>query len=115
MAKGVAAALHQHLAEDGWAVPEQSTRAFQVHRDDGLTMNVVTLERVRWPLASTRIARAVLTLVRGMSDPETLHALAIGEADLPTVLTVPGRVWMLLGVRVYVVDAHGGVHRQVIV
>ena len=30
------------------------------------------------------------------------------------MLTVPGRVWMMLGVRVYAVEPDGSVHQQVI-
>ena len=115
MAEGVAAALRQHLAEDGWVGTDDEGSAFTVHRDDGATMRVVTVEQARTTWGRSRsFDRALRTLLCGMRDPEELHALALATRDLPTVLAVPGRVWMLLGVRVYAVEPGGAVHQQVI-
>ena len=114
MARGVAAALRQHLAGDGWVGADDGGNAYQVHRDE-VTMHVVAVEQARTARGRSRsIDRAVRTLLSGMRDPEELHALALASRDLPTVLTVPGRVWMMLGVRVYAVEPGGSVHQQVI-
>lgn len=117
MARGVAAALRQHLAEDGWVEIEQVGGAIRFHRDDGLTLRAVVVEhpRARRLRRSGRLDHAILTLLRGMRDPGDLHALALPARDLPSVLTVPGRVWMLLGVRVLTVTPDGAVRLQVIV
>ncbi|WP_292605328.1 hypothetical protein [Nocardioides sp. REDSEA-S30_B4] len=114
MARGVAAALRQHLADDGWVGTDDGGNAYQVRRDE-VTMHVVTVEQARTARGRSRsIDRAVRTLLSGMRDPEELHALALPARDLPTVLTVPGRVWMMLGVRVYAIEPDGSVHQQVI-
>lgn len=114
MARGVAAALRQHLADDGWVGTDDGGSAYQVHRDE-VTMHVVTVEQARTARGRSRsIDRAVMRLLSGMRDPEELHALALPARDLPMVLTVPGRVWMMLGVRVYAVEPDGSVHQQVI-
>ena len=117
MAQGVAAALRQHLADDGWVEIERAGGALRFQRDDGLTLRAVVVEhprvRRRWR-RSDRSERALASLLRGMHDPQDLHALALPARDLPTVLTVPGRVWMLLGVRVYAVGRGGSVHLQVV-
>lgn len=96
---------------------EQVGGAITFHRDDGLTLRTVVVEhsRARRLRRSGRLDHAILTLLRGMRDPGDLHALALPARDLPSVLTVPGRVWMLLGVRVFAVTPDGAVRLQVIV
>lgn len=107
--------LRAYLVEDGWDGLAPEDGAWVARRDDGTTLRVVVLEASRLPrrARTRRVDRSVMRLLQGMSDPRDLHALALTPQDLPQLRTVPGRVWMQLGVRVYAVGA-GQVEQQVI-